>query len=88
MPQSPLSDRLLRQPDFVLFGASRVLSSLSFQSVGIALGWLVYDRTHNAYDLGFIGLAQFVPMVLLTFLVGHVADRFDRRRIGLACQLI
>lgn len=81
-------DRLRHQPSFRQFIASRVLSSLSFQGVAIALGWLVYDRTHNAYDLGFIGLAQFLPMVLLTFLVGHVADRFDRRRIALACQII
>lgn len=81
-------DRLRHQPSFRQFIASRVLSSLSFQGVAIALGWLVYDRTHNAYDLGFIGLAQFLPMVLLTFLVGHVADRFDRRRIALACQIL
>jgi MFS family permease len=82
------SDRLLRQPGYLKFVTSRILSSLAFQSTAIALGWLVYDRTHNAFDLGFIGLAQFLPMVVLTFLVGHVADRFDRRRIGLVCQLI
>ena len=70
------------------FVTSRILSSLAFQSTAIALGWLVYDKTQNAFDLGFIGLAQFLPMVVLTFLVGHVADRFDRRRIGLCCQLI
>jgi len=70
------------------FVTSRILSSLAFQSTAIALGWLVYDKTQNAFDLGFIGLAQFLPMVVLTFLVGHVADRFDRRRIGFCCQLI
>ena len=80
--------RLFSQPGFLKFATSRVFSSLAFNSVAIALGWLVYDRTHNAFDLGFIGLAQFLPMVVLTFLVGHVADRFDRRRIGLTCQLI
>jgi len=82
------ADRLFHHTGYLKFVASRALSSLAFQGVGISLGWLVYDRTHNAYDLGFIGLAQFVPMVVLTFLVGHVADRFDRRRIGLICQLI
>ncbi|MEO8883834.1 MAG: MFS transporter [Devosia sp.] len=82
------SDRLFRHAGYLKFVASRALSSLAFQGVGISLGWLVYDRTHNAFDLGFIGLAQFLPMVVLTFLVGHVADRFDRRRIGLICQLI
>jgi MFS family permease len=89
MPTLPdAHDRLFSQPGFLKFATSRVFSSLAFQSVAIALGWLVYDRTHNAFDLGFIGLAQFLPMVVLTFLVGHVADRFDRRRIGLICQLI
>ncbi|HTJ57539.1 MAG TPA: MFS transporter, partial [Devosiaceae bacterium] len=81
-------DKLLRQSGYVKFTTSRVLSSLAFQSVAIALGWLVYDRTHNAFDLGFIGLSQFLPMVVLTFVVGHVADRFDRRRIGLVCQVV
>ncbi|MDR3473822.1 MAG: MFS transporter [Devosia sp.] len=88
MPFSIVSHRLRDEPSFRKFIASRVLSSLSFQGVAMALGWLVYDKTHNAYDLGFIGLSQFLPMVLLTFVVGHVADRFDRRRIGLACQLV
>ena len=81
------SGRLFQHSGYLKFVTSRVFSSLSFQSVAIALGWLVYDRTHNAFDLGFIGLAQFLPMVVLTFLVGHVTDRFDRRRIGLICQL-
>jgi MFS family permease len=88
LPPTEMPPRLSRQPDYLKFAISRFCSSLSFQSVSIALGWLVYDRTHNAFDLGFIGLAQFLPMVVLTFLVGHVADRFDRRRIGLICQLI
>jgi MFS family permease len=54
----------------------------------VATGWLVYQRTGSAYDLGFIGLAQFVPMVLLTLPAGHVADRFDRRRIVAFCQML
>jgi MFS family permease len=82
-----IPDRLMHQPGYLRFVASRVLSSLGFQSVAIALGWLIYDKTHSAYDLGLLGLCQFLPMVVLTFLVGHVADRFDRRRIGLVCQL-
>lgn len=79
---------LLRHRSFVRFGVSRVLSSMAFQGSAIAVGWLVYDKTHNAFDLGLIGLFQFLPMVVLTFVVGQVADRFDRRRIGLICQLI
>jgi MFS family permease len=79
---------VLRHPGYLNFATSRVFSSLAFQCVAIALGWLVYDQTRSAFALGLLGLFQFLPMVVLTFLVGHVADRFDRRRIGLICQVI
>ncbi len=79
---------VLRHPGYLHFAASRVFSSLSFQCVAIAMGWMIYDLTHSAFALALVGLCQFLPMVLLTFAVGHVADRFDRRRIGLACQVI
>jgi MFS family permease len=56
--------------------------------VAVALGWMIYDQTHSAFALGLVGLCQFLPMMALTFVVGHVADRFDRRRIGLVCQMV
>lgn len=79
---------VLRAPGFLHFAASRVFSSLSFQAVTVAMGWMIYDQTHSAFALGLVGLCQFLPMVVLTFVVGDVADRFDRRRIGLVCQLV
>jgi len=79
---------VLRHPGYLNFAASRVLSSLSFQCVAIAMGWMIYDQTHSAFALALVGLCQFLPMVGLTFIIGHIADRYDRRRIGLACQLI
>lgn len=48
----------------------------------------MYALTHNAFSLGFVGLAQFLPMVVLTLIVGHVADRFDRRMIVFWCQIV
>lgn len=81
-------DRLLDHQGFVLFWVARVLSALGYQIAAVAIGWHVYAKTGSAYALGLIGLAQFVPMVLLTFVVGHVADRFDRRRIVMLCQVI
>ncbi|NLS04571.1 MFS transporter [Rhizobium sp. P32RR-XVIII] len=83
-----LPGSVLRHPGYLNFAASRVFSSLSFQCVAIAMGWMIYDQTHSAFALALVGLCQFLPMVVLTFVVGHVADRFDRRRIGLVCQLI
>ena len=54
----------------------------------VAIGWQVYALTGSAFDLGLVGLCQFLPVLLLTLAVGHVADRYDRRRIVAACQLI
>jgi MFS family permease len=85
---TPDDNRIWRNPSFRRFASSRVLSAAAFQATNVSVGWLLYDRTHNAFDLGLVGLCQFLPMMLLTFVVGHVADRFDRRRIGLICQIV
>lgn len=79
---------LMNHAGFVRFWLSRVLSALGYQIAAVAIGWHVYAKTESAYHLGLIGLVQFVPMVLLTFVVGQVADRFDRRRIVVTCQAI
>lgn len=80
--------RLFRHRPYALFWTARSLSAFSMQMAAVATGWLVYQKTGSAYALGFIGLAQFIPMVLLTLPVGHIADRADRRRIIVACQLV
>jgi MFS family permease len=54
----------------------------------VAIGWQVYTLTGSALALGLLGLAQFLPMLLLTLLVGHAADRYDRRVIVAICQAI
>ena len=84
---APAAGLLAHRP-FQLFLAARIGSAMAFQGTGVAIGWLVYDKTHNPLDLGLIGLCQFLPMVVLTFVVGHVADQFDRRRIALVCQVL
>ena len=68
--------------------ASRLGSSLSYQMLAVAVGWQMYDLTHSALKLGLIGIAQFAPQLLLTLVVGHVADRYDRRRIVAVCQFL
>ncbi len=80
------AEHVLANRNYRHFLASRVCSSLGFQSLSVALGWMIYDLSGSAWMLGWVGLCQFLPMLLLTFVVGSVADRFDRRRIGLACQ--
>jgi MFS family permease len=56
--------------------------------LGVAVGWQLYDLTGRALDLGLVGLAQFVPMILLTLVVGQVADRLDRRLIVVVCEVV
>ena len=73
---------------FALFWFSRVLSTLAYHMQAVAVGWQVYALTGSAFYLGLVGLAQFVPMVLLTLLVGQAADRYDRRLIVCICQAV
>jgi MFS family permease len=61
---------------------------VGFQMLGVAVGWQLYELTGNALDLGLVGLVQFVPMVLLTLVVGQVADRCDRRLIVVGCEIV
>lgn len=82
-PSSAVGDGSFRR-----FWCTRGLSSLSFQMLAVAIGWQMYALTHSAFALGLVGLAQFLPMFALTLVVGHVADRYDRRRIIAVCQTI
>ncbi|WP_208601530.1 MFS transporter [Caballeronia fortuita] len=79
---------VMRHRPFALFWSARVMSSVAFQMMSVAIGWQVYSITHSAYALGLVGLAQFLPMFVLTLVVGHVADRYDRRVIAYVCQSI
>jgi len=56
--------------------------------LGVAVGWQLYALTGSALDLGVVGLVQFVPMVLLTLVVGQVADRCDRRIVVIVCEIV
>ncbi|MFT4151034.1 MAG: MFS transporter [Paracoccaceae bacterium] len=85
--ERPLN-HVLQNANYRHFIASRTLSSLAFQSLTVALGWMIYDLTGSAWMLGWVGFFQFLPMLVLTFVVGAVADRYDRRRIGLICQWV
>jgi MFS family permease len=54
----------------------------------VAVGWQVYALTNSAFDLGMVGLVQFIPMAVLVFAAGHAADRYDRRRVVQICQIV
>jgi MFS family permease len=77
---------LLRHRPFLFYFIGRVFSSSATQIIAVAVGWQVYALTGSALDLGLVGLAQFLPMLLLVFVAGHAADRYDRRRVLQVCQ--
>ncbi|MEC5388186.1 MFS transporter [Uliginosibacterium sp. H3] len=76
---------LFRHRPFLSFWFGRVFTSMSNNMLAVAVGWQMYDLTHSAMDLGLVGLVQFAPALLFTLIVGHVADRYDRRRIITVC---
>jgi MFS family permease len=78
---------LLKQPSFLFFLSSRSLSRSSSQIAAVAIGWQIYDLTGSAFDLGMVGLVQFLPTALLVFVAGHAADRYERKRVVQLCQL-
>jgi len=83
---TPSAQALFRHRSFLLFFAGRGLSSFAYQISAVAIGWQVYSLTHSVFDLGLIGLAQFLPVAGLTFVAGHAADRYERRRVVQICQ--
>ncbi len=86
MPQTD-SPRLLAYPPFVRFWMARLTGVLSNQMLMLAVAWQMYDLTSSAWDLGLVGLFQFVPALVMTLPAGHLADRLHRGRIFASCML-
>jgi MFS family permease len=76
---------VLRHTGFARYLSARLLATLAMQIETVAVGWQMYELTRDPLDLGLIGLAQFIPFVLLILPAGQIADRFDRRRIITLC---
>ena len=68
----------LAHRDFRRLWSSMLCSSLAMQMAAVAIGWQVYSIHHSAFDLGLIGLAEFVPVPLLALPAGQLADRLPR----------
>ncbi len=85
---TPSSREVFGEPSYARFWACRVCSSLSYQMFGVAVGWQMYALTHSTFALGTVGLIQFLPLLLLMLLVGHVADRVSRKSILAVCQAV
>jgi MFS family permease len=72
-------------PDFVWYTAARFLLVVALEMMSVAVGWQIYEITHRALDLGYSGLAQFLPGFALFLFAGHAADLFDRRKLLMWC---
>ena len=87
MPDYRFSD-LLRQRTFVQFWTTRLAGTAANQMLMVAVGWQMYELTGSAWDLGLVGLYQFLPALALTLVAGYVADRVNRARIVAACLVV
>jgi MFS family permease len=76
---------VFRHRGFALYWSARFIASFAVQIVSVAVGWQVYDITRDPFDLGLIGLVQFLPAFALVLVTGTVADRFNRRIIMAFC---
>jgi MFS family permease len=90
MSTDPAEGRLivLRHPDLRRYLTARFIASIATQVQTVAVGWQVFRATGDPFDLGLVALSQFLPFVLLILPAGHVADRYDRRRIQLVTYVL
>ena len=76
-----------RYPNFRYYMTARMLATVASEMQAVAVGWQIYALTHRALDLGLVGLAQFLPGILLFLVAGQTADRFPRQRILQCCYV-
>jgi len=87
MPAARFSD-LTGQRAFMRFWVARLFGTTGNQMLMVAIGWQMYDLTASAWDLGLVGLMQFLPSLALVLVAGHALDRYHRARILAACMAL
>jgi MFS family permease len=80
-----LSTNAFHYPAYLKYFISRVCHSFALQIVSTALGWQVYAITHNPVYLAYVGLAVFLPVLVLVIPSGYVADHYNRRWVSAGC---
>jgi MFS family permease len=78
--------RALRHRNYSLFFVGQLISLVGTWMQMVAQPWLVYGITHSSFWLGAVGFAGQIPVFLLAFLGGTIADRYNRHRIVIATQ--
>ena len=79
---------LLKNRNFMLYMMGRVITVFGSQMLTVGLMWDIYERTNSSLALGFVGLSEFLPMIFATIPAGHLADRYDRRKMILIFQAV
>jgi MFS family permease len=79
---------LLRERDFALFWVANVVRILPLQMIAVAVGWQVYAIHHDPLDIGWVGLAEFIPLPLLALPTGQLADRVSRRFVVILSLIV
>jgi MFS family permease len=79
---------LLKNKSLRTLMVARVSTNFTYQMLTVSVGWQMYSLTHSAFYLGLVGLVQFMPMLLLSLFVGHISDRYDRRKIITISQVV
>lgn len=87
MPDQDLRN-LLARGDFFRLLCARVLAGAATQMTMVGAAWQMYELTGSAWDLGLVGLLQFLPVLVFTLPAGHVADRYHRPRVIAASQAL
>lgn len=78
----------LRNPHVRRLAIARFCGVMGAQIVNVAVGWQLYERTNSAWSLGLVGIAELIPVLLLTIPAGNIADRYPRRTIAILAQMI
>ena len=78
----------LRYPFVRNFAVGRFCAVAGWQMISVSVGWQLYERTHDAWALGLVGVAELTPVLFLMVLAGNAADRFPRRNIGMFAHAI
>jgi MFS family permease len=87
-PSAAAPASILRHRPFALYWSARTCAAMGFQMLGVAVAWQMYAITGSAFDLGLVGLVQFLPAAAFMLVAGQVADRYDRRRLLQICQTV
>jgi MFS family permease len=88
IPDFSAARRVFTNRNFAIFTAGNSVSVVGVWVQRIAVGWLTWDLTHSAAWLGAVGMAEFLPAIVMAPVAGALADRLDRRRIAVIGQIL